>query len=217
MNIKGLAAAIAFLGNGLVVGILLTGGRVSAPGHILPTRDPVHVDLSIPPAHLPLPDAPSPPHDRLDALLDGIDQCDLDRRYERWLEIDHLYQSDPAIRDRMARIAAGEIPIGLYQRFVAAANVAGLGFPSTCGPLAPKNMRLGVYLPWLQHSPARHRPAYRISWDPRLSMLPLDPNGVPHERRTVQEFLWDIITTYRLDFRSMPDSTFYLLSTVPDV
>jgi hypothetical protein len=217
MKIKRLAAAIAFFGNGLVVGILLTGGRVSALGPIPRRPHAVHVDLSVRPPHLPLPDAPSLLQDRLGALLDGIDQCDLDRRYERWLEIDRLYQCDPAIRNRMVRIATGEIPMGHYQRFVVTANVAGLGFPSTCGPLAPKNMPLGVYLPWLQLSPARHRPTYRIAWDPRLSMLPVDLNGDPHKRRTVQEFLWDIITTYRLDFRSLPDSTLYFVSTVPDV
>jgi hypothetical protein len=210
--------ANVLIGKSLLLVLLQTVGGVRTLANHQRGAELVCVDRSARPPTPGTPGGPPPRQDQLDTLLDGIDKSDVARRYERWLAIDRLYQSanHAAMRSTIVRIATGEIRMTRYQRFIAAANVAGLGFPTTCGPPPPMNTPLGAYLHWLQRSPVRQR-TYRIAWDPVLSTLALAPRGVAHGKCTIQDCLWNILTTRRLDFRILPECTLYIFLPGPDV
>jgi hypothetical protein len=183
---KRLVASFVLAGNALALGILLASGRATA----------------------------TPPMDLLDALLADIDKLDREQRYERWREIDGLVQGDPAVRDRLLRIATGKVPMGRYQRFVASAQVAGFGLPAYCGPTAAMNMTLDVYLGFFRGFPKPGR-TYHIDCEPDLKALVLDVASIRPAKRTVQDTLWDLIQRHWLDFRIRRDSTFYIYEVPP--
>ena len=138
--------------------------------------------------------------------LDGIDKLGYAERYERWRQLSRLTQSDPTVMIRLRTIA--ERGKG-YQRFVAAANVAGFGTPTYCGPIATKDMPLYQYIGLFQGTYKTTKS--KITCDPTIRQLRVSIESVPERQRFLQETLWEILQNHLLDFRVEPDGTFHII------
>jgi hypothetical protein len=165
-----------------------------------------------------------PPHP-LDAQFAGLDTLRPDQSYYHYRDLFKIIEDDPAARARVRRVALGEVRLGRFQRFVASTIVAGFGHPTGCNRMGAENTQLGDYLAYFRETPFfadYHYPVSfshaKITCEPRLSTLRL---GVPwpvwESSYSLQRFLWDILEKYHLEFRILPDSTFYIVSGTPDV
>jgi hypothetical protein len=152
----------------------------------------------------------APPAPEVDRLLDGIDRLGYADRRVRWDEIDRLVKRDPEVKARLRLIATGKIKMGEYQRFVAGANVAGFGSPTTCGPIAAKDIPLGHWIYGFRQT-THVFATTRIAVDPAVAPIRVTIAPVPKAARTLQDTLWEIMQAYYLDFRLKPDGTFTVI------
>jgi hypothetical protein len=145
----------------------------------------------------------------IDSLLKAIEKLDDAGRFERWSKLDDLVQSDPTVKIRLRAIVARKVPMGEYQRFVAAAHLAGMGLPTYCGPIAAQGIVMGSYLGLLRGTPRAGR-IHKVDCEPAIRYLKLDVPSV-RSKRTAQDTLWDVLQRHLLDFRIKPDGTFYII------
>jgi hypothetical protein len=163
---------------------------------------------------------------QLDALMGDIDRVDRAEQRRRWKAIDGLAYCETAVIFRLRQRAMSGLPSvvpiqrpdvervvptpGTYQRFVAAAHLAGFGRPArNLGRL--DDTTLGKYLAYLR---ANSRPPGRVRGlrcDPAIEKLRIAlPEGMTD--RDVHEVMWKILAGYHLEFCTLPDDSFYIFS-----
>jgi hypothetical protein len=141
------------------------------------------------------------PLSRLDRLLRGIDVSERHERLSRWRGIFELGESHSELLTHLRRVATGGLSgYTRYERYVAAANLAGFGDPTGLGPNSVQGQPLAKYLEFHQRTGQRSLRSgsvyyKRLILDPRLNDLRV--TVPPNEQNDLrfQEILWLVFRT----------------------
>jgi hypothetical protein len=140
----------------------------------------------------------------------GIEGLDYPDRITRWQAIAVRARSDPAFQAQLRAIATKRIKATDYERFIAAANLAGFGAPTRCGERATPGDTLERYL--ISFHGTYKTAKAQLACEPFLKTLTITIKGDPE--RSLQDTLWEILQEYYLDFRTERDGTFMIIRPV---
>jgi hypothetical protein len=145
-------------------------------------------------------------------LLADIENVSREERISRWCRISELSEQSSDVGSRIRQMADGGAPTR-YQQFIAAATVAGFGFPTRIGPNALEDFPLGRYVGILRtvSVPIEKQRQMRVAKD--IENLRVTVPANENDDLYFHEILWIIIESYSLDFRTEPDGTFLVVAT----